>query len=89
MRRHFRLWRLGKSDLRLLLYALRHPLRPVWLPPATGIMLPYAIEPANFVVPFLGIIDDLVLLPLALHMLLRLLPVDVLTGYARKKKPLG
>jgi uncharacterized membrane protein YkvA (DUF1232 family) len=87
MRRLFRLWRLVREDLRLLLYALRHPLRPAWLFPAAGVMLLYAVEPLNFAVPLLGVVDDFVLLPLVLHALLGFLPADVRAGYARARMP--
>ena len=67
MRRIFRLWRMSRSDIRLLWAALRHPNRPNWLLPATVALGVFALEPFNFAIPLLGIIDDLVLLPLLLH----------------------
>lgn len=87
MRRLFRLWRLGREDLRLLFYALRHPLRPAWLLAATVLMLAYAIEPLNFALPLLGFVDDFVLLPLVLHALLGLLPPEIRAGYMRSRMP--
>jgi uncharacterized membrane protein YkvA (DUF1232 family) len=44
----------------------------------------YALEPLNFAMPFLGVLDDFVLLPLALHMLLQFLPLDIRAEFARK-----
>jgi uncharacterized membrane protein YkvA (DUF1232 family) len=67
MRRIFRLWRLAGSDIRLLLVALRHPNRPAWLLPATLALGFFALEPFNFAIPVLGVIDDLFILPLLLH----------------------
>jgi uncharacterized membrane protein YkvA (DUF1232 family) len=67
MRRIFRLWRLAGSDLRLLWAALRHPNRPIWLLPATLALGFFALEPFNFAIPVLGVVDDLFLLPLLLH----------------------
>jgi len=67
MRRIFRLWRLAGSDIRLLWLALRHPNRPTWLLPATLALGFFALEPFNFAIPVLGVIDDLLLLPLLLH----------------------
>jgi uncharacterized membrane protein YkvA (DUF1232 family) len=72
MRRLFRLWRLSGQDLRLLWGALRHPNRPRWLIPATIALAVFAVEPFNFAVPFLGIVDDVLLLPLLLRLLARL-----------------
>jgi uncharacterized membrane protein YkvA (DUF1232 family) len=69
MRRLFRLWRLSGQDLRLLWMALRHPNRPLWLIPATIALAFFALEPFNFAIPFLGIVDDVFLLPLLLRVL--------------------
>jgi uncharacterized membrane protein YkvA (DUF1232 family) len=69
MRRLFRLWRLGARDLRLLWMALRHPNRPRWLLPATIALAFFALEPFNFAIPFLGIVDDVFVLPLLLRVL--------------------
>jgi uncharacterized membrane protein YkvA (DUF1232 family) len=67
MRRIFRLWRLAGSDIRLLWVALRNPNRPTWLLPATLALGFFALEPFNFAIPVLGVVDDLFLLPLLLH----------------------
>jgi len=67
MRRIFRLWRLAGSDIRLLWLVLRHPNRPTWLLPATLALGFFALEPFNFAIPVLGVVDDLFLLPLLLH----------------------
>ena len=77
MRRLLMLWRLGRRDIGLLWFALRHPARPAWLIPAAGLLGLYAIEPLNFAIPLLGLVDDLVLVPLVLHYLLTLLPAQI------------
>jgi uncharacterized membrane protein YkvA (DUF1232 family) len=81
MFRLFSLWRIASADLGLLWYALRHPLRPRWLIPAAVILGLYALEPANFAIPLLGAVDDLVILPLLLHALARLLPAEIRYGF--------
>jgi uncharacterized membrane protein YkvA (DUF1232 family) len=83
MIRLIRLWRLGGSDLRLLWFALRHPHRPIWLWPAAVILAVYALEPLNFAVPLLGVVDDFVILPLIVHILLKLLPLEIRAGFGR------
>ncbi|GAC1531682.1 MAG: hypothetical protein NVS2B4_11190 [Ramlibacter sp.] len=70
------LWRVSRSDLRVLWLALRSPDRPGWLLPATIFLGLYALAPFNFALPLLGVLDDLVLVPLALHWLVRLLPAQ-------------
>ncbi len=69
MRRLFRLWRLSARDLKVLWAALRHPNRPGWLIPASLALAFFAVEPLNFALPALGLVDDLVLLPLLLRAL--------------------
>lgn len=81
MLRLFRLWRLSGRDLRLLWFALRHPGRPLWLLPAVALLGFYALEPLNFALPLLGIIDDLVLVPLLLHALVKFLPPAVRSAW--------
>ncbi len=84
MRRVFRLWRVARGDLHLLWFALRHRNRPAWLVPAALLLGCYALEPFNFALPFLGVLDDIVVLPLALHLVTRLLPEEIHTGFARR-----
>ena len=74
------LWRFSKADLRVLWYALSHRDRPRWLRPATFLLVAYAVAPFNFVIPVLGIVDDLVLVPLVLHFLMSLLPSHIRAG---------
>ena len=81
MLRLLRLWRFARTDLRLLVFALRHRRRPVWLWPAVALLSMYALEPANFALPPLGLLDDFVLLPLVLHILLKFLPADIRAGF--------
>jgi uncharacterized membrane protein YkvA (DUF1232 family) len=76
MRRLFRLWRSSSQDLRLLWLALRRPNRPRWLLPATIGLAFFALDPFNFAVPFLGIVDDIFLLPLLLRLLAELAVPD-------------
>jgi uncharacterized membrane protein YkvA (DUF1232 family) len=81
MRRLLLLWRVGRQDLRLLWFALRHPNRPAWLLPIAALLGLFALEPANFAVPMMGAIDDLLLLPMLLHVLLRSLPAEIRAGF--------
>lgn len=77
MLRLFRLWRLAKGDLGLLWFALGHRDRPLWLLPVFIGLILYAIEPLNFALPLIGVIDDLIILPLVLHWLVRFLPTQI------------
>jgi uncharacterized membrane protein YkvA (DUF1232 family) len=68
------LWRVSRSDLQILWLALRSPARPGWLLPATFLLAVYAVSPFSYAIPLLGLVDDFVLVPLALHWLVRMLP---------------
>jgi uncharacterized membrane protein YkvA (DUF1232 family) len=74
------LWTLVRRDARLLWLAMKHPQSPRWLKPAVGLMVLYVISPIDLipdVIPFLGVVDDVVLLPLALRWVLSRLPAHV------------
>ncbi len=74
------LWTLVRSDARLLWAALQHPLSPRWLKPAVALMVLYVVSPVDLipdVVPLLGVVDDVVLVPLAVRFVLRRLPAAV------------
>ena len=71
------LWSLVKGDARLLWRALRHPQSPGWLKlGALGVVL-YVFLPSDLipdVIPVIGVLDDIVLVPLAIRFLLNRLP---------------
>ncbi len=74
------LWSVVRGDARLLWLALRHPHAPGWLKPAVGLMLLYVLSPVDLipdVIPVLGLVDDVVMLPLAIRFILRKLPAAV------------
>lgn len=72
MRRAFWLWRTSGSDVRLLWEVLRSPHRPQWLLPALLALAFLALDPVNLALLPVGLIDDLVLLPLLLRVLAQL-----------------
>ena len=84
MFRFLRLWRLAGRDLQLLWFALRHRDRPIWLWPAAAVLGFCTLEPANFLIPVLGFVDDLVLLPLLLHLVVTFLPLEIREGFRRR-----
>lgn len=74
------LWTLVRGDARRLWRALRHPLSPLWLKLGVAGLVLYVVSPVDLVpdlIPFLGIADDLVLVPLGVRFLLSKLPVNV------------
>ncbi len=72
------LWSVLRGDARLLWRALRHPQAPGWLKPAALALVAYVIWPVDLIpdfLPFVGVMDDIVLIPLAIRFLLDRLPV--------------
>ena len=71
------LWQVLRGDARLLWLALRHPAAPTWLKVGTALVVLYVLSPIDLIpdfVPFFGVVDDLVLVPLAIRFLLGRLP---------------
>jgi uncharacterized membrane protein YkvA (DUF1232 family) len=71
------IWALVRSDALLLWRALRHPRAPGWLKlGAAGVVL-YLVSPIDLIpdfIPFVGVLDDVALVPLAIRFLLKNLP---------------
>jgi uncharacterized membrane protein YkvA (DUF1232 family) len=68
---------LSGQDLRVLWIALRRPNRPRWLLPATIALAFFALDPFNFAIPFVGIVDDVFLLPVLLRLLATLAEPEI------------
>jgi len=71
------LWTVVRGDARLLWRALRHPHAPSWLKLGTLAIVAYVIWPIDLVpefLPVIGVVDDLVIVPLAIRFLLDRLP---------------
>ena len=74
-----------RQDVRTLWHALRHPARPAWLRPAVALVALYLLSPIDLipdVLPVIGIVDDLVLIPLLISWMVRLLPDALKRGPA-------
>ena len=74
------LWTLVRGDLKKLWWALRDPRAPRWLKLATAGLVLYLVSPIDLLpdtIPFLGVMDDVVLLPLAISWLRARLPVGL------------
>lgn len=81
------LYALVRQDARILWHALRHPARPAWLRPAVALVALYLLSPIDLipdVLPVIGIVDDLVLIPLLISWMVRCLPDAVKRAPARQ-----
>ena len=79
------LYALVRQDIHTLWHALRHPARPAWLRPAVALLALYLLSPVDLipdVLPVIGIVDDLVLIPLVIAWLVSRLPAELKRGFA-------
>jgi uncharacterized membrane protein YkvA (DUF1232 family) len=82
------LWSVIRGDARLLWFALRHPLAPRWLKPAVALVALYLLSPLDLLpeaLPVIGMVDDLVLVPLALSLIVQRLPATLRADFARQQ----
>ena len=74
------LWVAVRGDARRLWVALRHPRAPLWLKLGSAGLVLYLISPVDLlpdVIPVLGLVDDLVLIPVAMRWMLNRLPAHL------------
>jgi uncharacterized membrane protein YkvA (DUF1232 family) len=81
-------WARGiKRDVVTVYFAARDPQAPMAARLLAGLVAAYALSPIDLIpdfIPVLGYLDDLLIVPLGLLLVLRLMPDDVLTN-ARAK----
>jgi uncharacterized membrane protein YkvA (DUF1232 family) len=81
------IWALVKGDARLLWSAVRHPQAPAWLKLGTAAIVVYLVSPIDVIpdfIPLFGLVDDVVLVPLAIRFLLRHLPAHIRADIERR-----
>lgn len=85
MIRTFARWRsragLLKTEVITLYFALRHPRTPMLAKLIAGLVVAYALSPIDLIpdfIPVLGYLDDIIILPAGIALVLRLLPASVL-----------
>ena len=83
------LWTVLRGDARQLWFALRHPDAPGWLKLGTALVALYLLSPVDLLpdaLPFVGVIDDIVLVPLAIRWLLKRLPPHIAAAAAARRR---
>ncbi len=76
-----------KRDVRALYLAKRDPRMPWYAKLVGGVILAYALSPIDLIpdsIPVLGYLDDLILLPAGILLLLQLIPAEVMEEYRTK-----
>ncbi|MEX1168119.1 MAG: YkvA family protein [Hydrogenophaga sp.] len=84
-------WMAVKGDALKLWYALGHPESPAWLKAGAAAMVLYLVSPIDLIpdfLPVVGVLDDLILVPLALRWLLARLPAHI-RQYAQERSEGG
>ena len=80
------LWVAVRGDARRLWTALRHPEAPLWLKLGSAGLVLYLISPVDLlpdVIPVLGLVDDLVLFPVAMRWMLNRLTAHLRDAAAK------
>lgn len=88
LKRLILLWTVLRGDARQLWFALRHPDAPGWLKWGTALIALYLFSPIDLIpdmLPVIGLVDDLVLVPLAIRWLLGRLPPAVAQASASRR----
>ena len=81
------LWSVVRGDARRLWIALRHPMAPGWLKAGTALIVLYLVSPIDLIpeaLPIIGVLDDLVVVPLAIRWLLSKLPAAIAADVERR-----
>ena len=81
------LWTVLRGDARRLWFAVRHPAAPAWLKVGTALIVLYVVSPIDLipdVLPVIGVVDDLIVVPLAIRWLLARLPAELLAAVEQR-----
>lgn len=81
-------WTVLRGDARELWWALRHPQAPGWLKLGAAMIVLYVLSPIDLIpdaIPFLGVMDDMVLMPIAIRFLLKRLPPHIAAAAAERR----
>jgi uncharacterized membrane protein YkvA (DUF1232 family) len=76
-----------KSEIRALWFALRDPRVPLLAKILTGLIVAYAASPIDLIpdfIPVLGLLDDLLLLPLGIYLAVRLIPKSLMLEFRQR-----
>ena len=81
-----------KREVTALVLASRHPGTPWAARIAAVVVVAYALSPIDLIpdfIPVLGYLDDLILVPLGLYLVIRLIPDEVMDRMPRQEADLA
>ncbi len=70
-----------KREVIVMYFVMRHPDTPTYIKVCAAVIVGYALSPIDLIpdfVPVLGYLDEVILLPLAILLLIRLIPANLL-----------
>ncbi len=70
-----------KTEVIALYLAARHPLTPWYAKLLMALIVAYALSPIDLIpdfIPVLGLVDDIILLPLGIALAVKMIPADVM-----------
>ncbi|TAK32411.1 MAG: DUF1232 domain-containing protein [Myxococcaceae bacterium] len=80
-----------KRDVRAVSLACRDPRVPWYAKLLAGLVVAYAVSPIDLIpdfIPVLGYLDDLILVPAGIALVLRLIPADVMADCRLREETL-
>lgn len=78
-----------KQEVAAVWFCARHPRTPLVAKALAGAVIAYAFSPIDLIpdfIPVLGLLDDLLLLPLGIWLVLKLIPEDVMSECRAKAR---
>ena len=84
------LWTVLRGDARRLWFAVRHPAAPAWLKVGTALVVLYLVSPIDLIpdaLPVIGVVDDLIVVPLAIRWLQSRMPAEIAAAERRRAAP--
>jgi uncharacterized membrane protein YkvA (DUF1232 family) len=81
-----------KRNIVALYFAVRDPRTPWYAKVFVGCVVAYALSPIDFIpdmIPILGYLDDLILLPIGIYIAMKLIPPEILKECHAKAAALG
>ena len=85
MLNQIKLWARGiKRDVVALYFAARDPRTPKFAKVIAILVVGYALSPIDLIpdfIPLLGVIDDIVLVPLGIMLVVKFIPVDLVAEF--------
>ena len=81
-----------KTEVTALYHAARHPRTPWYAKALVIVIVAYAVSPIDLIpdfIPVLGLLDDILLLPLGIVLALKLVPPDVMAECRARAREAG